>query len=340
MIKIWLLFLLCSGAVWANETDSEPDETPEVKVTPTFSLPAKKGEIAVTQKVVYPKVISFQGNVEIFGKDNHPQKIVKGLELKEKALIKTSAFSRLEIELGSTQSFIVLDQSEVNIPSISWDSGDAPLVILKKGTLFWKGVPKNKISPTADQRVALTSELFQFLAPETEFILSYSPQVPSAEVQVISGRMFFSAMNAEEGVELLAGEKASFKGVLENKEVAYDVLLKGRKIPRGQLGAKESFSVSEALTHLEPPQPQIDPKILKAKQAAALKKKLSEIRDDKFICIKPRGQFNQCLWQWSEGSCWRRRCDANGEWSDKKEIKGSAVARCRKAQDIIGLCDY
>lgn len=336
----FLTVSLLASVVYSKSLESDDASTIESEITvkPTFEFKKDANEKAVNNtKVDYPKVVLFQGASEILGKENRSLPLKKDLELKERAVIRTKSNGEVAISLGNSRKMLVLPNSEVSIPSIGWETGEVPLITIKSGSIFWQDFSTDEKSQIKNYDVALTSGLFQFIAPPADFILNYFPTLPRAEVRVVRGEMVFSAMNAERSIALTAGEKVDFFGVLENNEIAYDILLKGKKIPRGQLAEKTRFEVSEYLPTLIPDKPKEDPKVLEARRKQAVQKKIDETRTDKFICIKPRGQLNQCLWRLEKGRCYRYRCNAGGEWADAQWIRQASFC---KAEAKVASCDY
>ena len=72
------------------------------------------------------------------------------------------------------------------------------------------------------------------------------------------------------------------------------------------------------------------------------------------ICHEPMGDLNQCAWICKNNpsgekscrtdlgaSCVRRRCNANGDWSEEKRLPSSqGEGRCTSATPVVNRCDY
>lgn len=340
----FFVFSLLSVMVNSKTIESNDQSTiqSEMIVKPTFDFKKGANEKAVghelnNQKVDYPRVILFRGASEVLGKEHKPLTLKKDLELKESAVIRTKGDGEIAISLGRHRKLVVMPNSEVSIPSIGWETGEVPLITIKNGAIFWQDFLTTDGVLKKNYDVALTSGLFQFIAPQADFVLYYFPKLPRAEVRVVRGEMVFSAMNAERSVSLTAGEKVEFFGALDGSEIAYDILLKGKKIPRGQLAEKSRFDVAEFLPTLIPEKPKEDPQVVEARRKQAERKKIDETRGGKFICIKPRGQLNQCLWRFEKGNCYRYRCNANGDWAEGEWIRTNSL--CQR-EPRIAQCDY
>ncbi|MCX7977680.1 MAG: hypothetical protein N2578_01620 [Bdellovibrionaceae bacterium] len=269
----------------------------------------------------------------------------RGMPLRETAEIETANDAFALIELDSERRVWLGANTRVEIPGISWDSGELPFLILKRGSFRWRQLQKAKYN------IRLQSDLFDFVPPVSDFLISVDPKKATAEIKVISGQVDFSAMNAEDSVLVTAGHKVSFTGVIEEGEVAYDVLLKGRKIPRGKLGPvipfdeKERKEFSEQALKVFGAQEERRRKIVSGD--------LEELKPDQ-ICRNPPGKLNECVWrcmgQKSAGpcrtneagiSCVRSRCNANGQWADDAPLGTvEGRARCWAKRPVVGKCDY
>jgi len=295
----------------------------------------------------YPVVTEIQGKVRWTDKDKKEGKLKTKQVLIEQAALETEAKSQVQVQIDDHRSLRLLPNSRVEFPSISWETGDAPVVVLKFGSMRWKESPGKKYN------IALRSDLFEFISPVGDVVLSYDPKAALAEAKVIKGSMEFSAMNAEDAALVTASQKVQFQGVREGDEIVYDVLLKGKKIPRGKLGLVQPFSAED--------QKQFSEAQLKKeaeaehKKAAAIRKAQEKPHDKDAICAAPEGKLNQCAWICENNPkkekkvcrletpgvlCLRKRCNANGEWAEATEVpKDKAQGLCG-IQPLVKACDY
>jgi len=295
----------------------------------------------------HPAVVEWQGSVWITGKDGKRLSLRGKQVLREKAVLETGANSRVKIQLDPVRQFTVGESSEVSIPVISWESGEAPVVLLKKGEIHWLQSLKEK----APYNVALRSDLFEFIAPAGDYVLSIDPAKAFARVKMFEGSMEFSAMNGEESVTVKSGQQAAFQGVIEGGEIAYDVLLKGKKIPKGQLTAVTAIDAKElnAIAATEK-------KRLKdvARKHAQEKAEAVKFKKAGYICAGPPAKFNECAWVCKDNpksekkacavakgaSCERMRCNANGDWAESTVLDAEKASSICKSQPVVGPCDY
>jgi len=297
----------------------------------------------------YPFVVEIKGKVKWTNRDDEEGKLKVQQVLIEKAGLQTEAQSQVLIQIDAHRQVRLLENSQLAFPSMSWETGEAPVVILKSGSMRWK----EEAGKTYN--IALRSDLFEFLSPQGDFIFTYDPKKAWADAKVIAGQMEFSALNGEDAALVTAGQKVSFQGVKEGDEIVYDVLLKGKKIPRGKLGLVEAMSEEDKKIFLPPV----------VKKASTPKKKKSEKerepqqpdspKDPGDICQSPNAKFNQCAWvcegnpkgekkvcrlEKPEVSCVRKRCNANGEWAESTPLSKEKAAGMCGAKPLVKACDY
>lgn len=296
----------------------------------------------------YPFVVEVKGAVRWFDKDQKEGKAKLKQVLIERAAFETGVGAQVTVQLDEKRRFMVLADSRVELPSISWESGEAPVVLLKRGSLRWQEEVGKRYN------IALRSDLFEFLSPVGDFVFSFHPEEVWAEVRVIRGSMEFSAMNAEDTALVTAEQKCRFQGVREGGEIVYDVLLKGKKIPRGKLGLVENFTAEEKKLYSEARRKKLEAaerrrrvEVEQQKQVAARSK------DD--ICTGPAAKLNQCVWvcennpksekklcrlERPEVRCVRKRCNANGEWAEATEVSREKGGQLCGPQPVVRACDY
>jgi hypothetical protein len=289
---------------------------------------------AQAAKKEYPYASSVVGTVQERKDEAKIQQLKKDHSFKEKSHLVTSAKSQIRIELDAHSSLIIFENSAVKIPVITWGEGQVESIVLESGKIRYNC----KQNCDREIRTPLSQDTFK----NGEFLIEYDGDKPAVELTVIFGQASFRGLENENSIELEGGEKAVFNGIKENGEVVYDVLLRGRKVARGQLEPKQKLSSSE--------REDLDKKwnIKKDFQVVKVKK---IIRTEKQICENPLGEFNQCAWI-CEGNkkgkscdlkqknvkCIRQRCSANGKWTDAQEMSG-LENKCQ-AVAVVGPCDY
>lgn len=296
----------------------------------------------------YPVIIDVSGSVFITGRDDKKHPAKKGLILVERAKIETDVKSKIVIGLDEFRRAYIEQNSVIDIPSISWESGEAAYFDLKQGSFRWSQDPRNKES----YAIFLRSSLFNFRAPPGNYVLLLKPEIPLASLKVLSGQVEFAALNSDESALIKENEKIEFKGILESGEIVYDILLKGKKIPRGALSKVEKLTHEEMDQYsLERERKELEEENRRIQRIKAQKRKIEENQ----ICHHPNGRFNQCVWI-CEGNpknekkicrldlqgvqCSRKRCDGNGQWSDRQILTKANGASSCKVNPVIDQCDY
>lgn len=65
--------------------------------------------------------------------------------------------------------------------------------------------------------------------------------------------------------------------------------------------------------------------------------------DEPMICKSPQGRFNDCAWTRAaegKGACIRKRCNANGQWSDETRLPASYKDSCPPDKTKVTTCNY
>ncbi|MFZ4403533.1 MAG: hypothetical protein ACOYOK_05465 [Pseudobdellovibrionaceae bacterium] len=270
---------------------------------------AQANPVLVKKPTKYPFIFALTGDkkkIFLTNKDNQTSSAQNQYVLTEKATLRTSPGTEVFIQLDESRSIHILEDSEVLLLAINWPEGRCPLVVIKSGSVRWR---QDADSAKAKYNIAAQSDLFEFIVPAGHYQFSFFPQKALAEARVYFGVLNFSATNAEESVTLKAGQQVGFQGILENGQISYDVLLHGKKIPRGNLTAVSSVSPSDMQRFSET--------AIKAKQqqeqkalALAKAKKEADRKKAGYICTQPDGIFNQVVLIKNK----KQRCNANGQW--------------------------
>lgn len=291
-----------------------------------------------------PRFLSLTGDSQMMvAREVAYRKAELSAALREKASFRTGADGRIKIRVAPELEIEVFPDSEVEFPGISWDSGEVPVVALKQGRVRWIQLKEAKIQ--------LKSAMYEVHPPLGDFVFFFFPKVAEAGLWVLKGETSFRALNAENSVSLSAGEKVQFNGVIEEGEIAYDILLKGRRIPRGALGKVEPLTPSEKNPfEKEDEKRRQDQK----NREQAVRRKKSQDQKEGMICKLPSGRLNECSWICEKSlkgskscqthlggvTCVRHRCNANGEWADRWVLPADEGSRRCGGQAKVGPCDY
>lgn len=217
----------------------------------------------------------------------------------------------LQIRLNEYTDMVLLDLQE--------DSGVYSRLRLERGLVQFRA--------EEDTKVRFESPLFSENISLGEFLFVYDPNVPLMRLSVLEGRQFFRGLEGEKSHLVQAGQRADFVGILDGENVVYDILLRGRRLAKGELKPLEQLSQKDLQdlkkgTLFVKPKPPPIPKHL--------------IRQPGQICERPFAKFNECVWQIKSDSCVRSRCIANGKWADPQRV---AKEKC-EVRPRVAECDY
>lgn len=190
----------------------------------------------------------------------------------------------------------------------------------------------------------LESDFFQWdlvdkKTSSIELMISLNPSIPQVRFCNARPEYNIKLFDHEKEAHLKASEEIAFVGVLEKQHVAYDLLLQGKRIPKGSWGQAKACSFSEladkekAFRNLQNNRKQAE-----QKRISDNKKKKVE-NDAKFLCHQPYGQFNDCLWQKENQTCTRYRCNADGVWGAKTELTTKQNYFC-ESKNPVSKCNY
>jgi|GEM_PF-1070251 len=332
---IWVMKLLLLGPknVLAGEVDTSSS---------TKNAPLSSGTH------IYPRVNEISGKVFIAGKDGVKKEATKGQILVETATLQTGNDGKISLQIDAVRTVYLDEETTLVLPSISWETSETPYLYLQTGTLRWTS-DAGKAPPYS---IRLQSPLYEFVAPDGEYVLTMNPTVPFCELRVLRGKIEFSALNADTSALVKESYKIKFVGFLDSGEIAYDVLLRGKKIPRGQLHAPQKmdeFELKQYSFEEQRKKQQAEEKKRQQIQQALLKKKI-----EGQICKSPSAKFNECSWicknnlsknkkicaigPSSPAQCLRYRCDANGNWSDETLVDSTQAKELCKAKPQVGPC--
>lgn len=306
-----------------------------------------KGRSGKSVKALYPRVQNVLGKVYVVSEAltiekrsaqlQERERLLKNGEiLKDKARLRAGENSEAELQLSDGSRITILQNSEVNIPGISWDKGAVFQINLLSG--------KIRASCSKDCHRNFSNPLFDAVLPQGDFVFAYDPKIPAVSLQVLEGESSFRGLGNESELTIKEGEMATFIGIFEEGEPAYDVLLKGRKVAKGQATGVLKIPADE-ISQWKSRDELVKKKIKSAAQALVAKRTAAQ------ICDQPYGELGQCSWKCENNPkkakdcaiqngaiCVRTRCDANGTWSDRAELS-TAQSRCG-IKPVVEACDY
>lgn len=291
-------------------------------------------EVPVLQSYVgQPLIKIVEGSVVV--------KPEKNKKIEQSFTVKTAAKEQIKIRLGKDFDLIVFPESSLKIEGFYYTKKDYKIraVIFDNGRFYIK----NGSNIADDLTVIYQSDFFQWKNTEKinqrEFFVEVN--LATAEVRFCAGEKGLQASLFDHEVvkTLKFQEGASFQGVLKDGALDFDLLLEGRKIPKGSWQDNFTCDFPQILKEMNDLEALEKTKIQKEfkKQQALLKQKKLEY--DKSLCHEPNGQFNECLWKKEKSYCVRYRCDGQGQWVDRQQLPRSQNFRCEQ-RPVVAKCDY
>ncbi|HPI40838.1 MAG TPA: hypothetical protein PLJ21_08525 [Pseudobdellovibrionaceae bacterium] len=295
-----------------------------------------------SEPLILPAVTEVKGKswIEISGKAQ--ERLKPKTLIRENLSLETTEKSHLILSVKEKIFLRLNENSKIEVPAITWETLEFSYIDFKFGDIIWEA---ENVSSEKRVDLILKNELLYLTLPlQGKFQFIYKPELAQIEVRVYEGEIEFSQMNAEVSQKIKSGQKIKFQGLRGEDGIEYDLLLKGKKIPKG------------FLTPIEPMTTQ-DLKIFKDLYEKPQKKKTIVSKNLRstgpLICDQPRGEFNQCRWVCEQNPkgekkkcliesgarCVRSRCNANGQWADAMVLEGGARLKCQ-ARPLVEPCDY
>jgi hypothetical protein len=256
--------------------------------------------------------------------------LTKGKVLQKYAMLTTNDNSVLKLSLDANTSIILAANSQLEIPAIAFDDGEASDLWLVSGQM--------RVQAKETQHY-FSTQVTHLKISNADLIIIFDPTELKTKVFVFSGAIDFGGTESEELIRVGVHEKSVFQGMYEDGKASYDILLGGRKVAKGKLGIVEPISLADLI--------KLEGEVSLNKNAIVkMKQKLVRTQDQ--ICEKPFGKLNECSWicdKWDVKNksclnhCIRRRCLANGEWADNF-IDKAINKRCTQYPLPAELCNY
>jgi hypothetical protein len=289
------------------------------------------------------KVVQAISGSEVTVDVNKKIKLLKNTILKDEARFRTSEHQFIKVQLGSFYELSILDQTDVFVDLKTIEGlPNSYIIHLNQGQIYLKNISKLQ-KPALDQTAELNLKTVFFdwkisSDQSLDLMIDLKAQDPLIRFCQRDGEFQVSLFDHEKKISLKTLEGVEFQGVRESHQVAYDILLKGRKIPKGkwlevqkcsfdQILQKESDFVKMEQLEREVQQKK-DFKMKQNKQKA----------DSKYLCHVPYGQLNECAWVLKAGRCQKTRCNAEGKWTGSEMISISEAPEC-KSQPFVSKCD-
>lgn len=305
--------------------------------------------------VLFLQVVALAKSIEIadvifepiaISSENKQIKLTKNLELSQNFKIKTNENQFVKIKINDIYILNIYNNSEIQIvSSLSTDNITMYSVKLIFGQIYIHTIDSeennNKVAKN-DYLLQLESDFFDWqLTSEHKINLLLNYDAVNAKIDFCNKTDAFdiSLFNHEKIQKLTKLQSVAFQGINEDSKLAFDILLKGRKIPKGQWQVPQQCSFTK-IEDLEKKLATSELQNSKSAKAVLYKKnELKKFNDAKYLCHNPYGQMNECSWVLSEKKCYRTRCNAEGNWSDRQQILSLTANECGRSSRVT-KCDY
>jgi len=259
--------------------------------------------------------------------------------LSESIRVNTLENQLVEFQIREKFKLIVFPKSEVLIEG--FDSEESTIFEVKKINIVSGQVYVQNFSKIP---IVFSSMFFKWehtdLQKYEEFFLDID--TIQAQLKVCAGEtgLTVQLFDLEEVKKLDKTQGCQFQGVIEKGQIAFDYLLKGRKIPKGQWKENFTCDFKNILAQVN----QIEKNIAKKNAEKNQKRKLLELQKKKdfeaSLCHNPNGQLNECYWKYVGNECFRYRCNAQGQWAEKFLVSSQdRLAYCQKKM-VVKKCNY
>lgn len=276
----------------------------------------------------------------------HEQKDYQ-IEVQDESQEKTDKKQVLDsVKLGDFVDKI--NQIQTSSGSLKLKSNDFEMHFFKNTQWKWAGefwVLFNgtvRLKSESNRSMDLETPMAHIRFEGKDFILNYQDENGLSQLTIIDGVGWIKGIYREEELKVLANQRGSFQGIVDKDGPAFDQMLKGRKVARGDLQPLKKMAQSD-LDQLKNQFELVDQKII-------IKEKPKPKKGQ--ICSEPFAKLNECVWRCQGCNCQRKRCFANGEWGDLTSVKNphlKSSQECNKGNQsqlkksetlFTAVCDY
>ncbi len=276
------------------------------------------------------KVLSSNGTISDL---SHSENIVawnRKSKVADRLTLSLKEGAETKIQLNPKVVLTAYENTEFEIPLITWETRIFKEIKLTKGSVRLEIVE-------VPFEIEVITPFFKVNPPIGNWVFNIDPERALADILALKGSLEVASLNSDDKVKLKTGEKATFRGLLEEGEISYDLLLEGRKIPKGKWTAVESIDANDNQKYSI----ESEKKRLEREQKQKSKANDVELRKQAGdLCLKPKAMLGECIWRKEKTDCVRTRCAADGKWKDPQRV--SPVFCDKKAgwTNNPKKCDY
>lgn len=286
----------------------------------------------------YPQIKSWQNSPVIAFEDKRTAALTANGILKNPFAAVTKERDELSLKMNNFDHVVIYENSKIQVLEISPETHTVPDLYFLEGrirlTTDFRGVSKS------GNDMVLKTPFFDLpLTTEADFFVDLNLKDAWVEVRVIRGALPLTFFAYEKKVRLTEGQFVRFSGESsdDKKSIKYDYLLDKRKVPRGSLSDVKSFDREQFLKAEDEARSAEVKRKKQLEEKRRAKARQQKAYEDSFLCKKPFGQKDQCIWTIENGKCYRKRCNVSGQWGAVTERPMSA--NCQLRPTAIA-CDY
>lgn len=274
------------------------------------------------------RVLEVKGQVIDESSPQGPKPWTLKSKVDDKLFLKLSSGSSTKIQLSSNMRITAYGPAEFEIPTINWENGHFKRFRVKSGAVRFE-------NSKGSEEVEIETPFFKISAPIGSWVFRMHPELALADLMALEGSLDLGISGTDEKVSLQPGQRATFRGLLEEGEIAYDLLLEGRKVPKGRWEKPTQLTKEDLALYSFESERRIQAAEARRRQK---QKSAEEARQNRNLCVNPAGNLNDCYWKKNDKICQRFRCAADGKWKDPQSAESS---QCQgHSHTTVKSCDY
>ena len=320
---------------------------------------SKSRSIASTPKIEAPKetpstqievgeIVRAVGKAWVLDGIKRPKQLMVGNKIYKSDKIKTGPNGKIQILFKDKNVLNLSPGTELSVSDYQVGNGTnsrRALFKLLRGKVRSKVKNKYKGTKSSHFRVQTSSAVAGVRG--TDFVVSFNVgDKEVTKVHTLSGEVSFGEVRSAENIKIRKGQYASFVAVRSevfDQEDINEFVRRGYFTPIYEMSQQDIAKVDWQTNFKKKGTHSVEP--------SSPARNLSGVGS---ICTNPEAQFNMCSWSCHNNpkgekrcrtdlktvSCLRKRCNANGEWSEENRLPASRSGHCEAKGIKVAPCDY
>lgn len=285
-----------------------------------------------------------------------------GEKIFEQDILETEAEGKIKILFKDKNTMSVTPGSKVQVTEMNFEEGnqDRTMLDLLEGSIRNQVNRRYKGSENNYFRVRTKSAVAGIRG--TDFVVSYpNKNLLETKVETLTGKVELVPRTAEDDLGVLL-EKEDNKNKVEIPKGTYASFVVDNEREPSSAFSKSDIAGFVARGYMTPVYKMSEQEVKEldsrttyeqtgntADEAAAD----VAVTDEK-VCATPAAPFNFCAWtcegnpegesrcrtELPQVTCKRRRCNANGEWTEDTRMPASYSDVCQPGKSVVKVCDY